>query len=249
MGPRIVAFTRIDFTDYGQTIEAFAGIDSLHDGIDAVVHLAAIPGPTQAGNMATFVNNVTCSYHVYAAARHIGVGNAVWASSETLLGYPFPSPPPYVPVDENYPTRPEVAYALGKCLEEEMARQFCRWDPTLRMIGLRFSNVMDEADYTEFPAYDRDPSVRAWNLWSYIDSHDGTQAVRLALEHNQPGADVFVIASPDTVMSRSTTSLLDEAWPDVERHGSFGEYESLLTISKAREVLGYRPVHSWRSSS
>ena len=26
---------------------------------------------------------------------------------------------------------------------EEMAKQFCRWDPELKMIGLRFSNVME----------------------------------------------------------------------------------------------------------
>ena len=42
-----------------------------------------------------------------------------------------------------------------------MARQFCRWQPELTMVGLRFSNVMDVADYAEFPAFDDDPQLRA----------------------------------------------------------------------------------------
>ncbi len=247
--PGPATFTRIDFREYGQAVEALSGIDSLHDGVDALVHLAAISGPTQAGNAATFDNNITCSYNVYSAARVAGITNIVWASSETLYGYPFHRPPPYLPVDEEYPARPEMAYALGKCLEEEMARQLCRWDPQLKMIGLRFSNVMDETDYLQFPGLDRDPAGRSWNLWSYVDSRDGAQAVRRALEYQATGAHVFGIASPDTVMLRPTSALLDEMLPDVERRRSFSGNESLISIEKARAVLGYEPAHTWRTTA
>ncbi len=247
--PGPATFTRIDFRDYGQAVEALSGIDSLHDGVDALVHLAAISGPTQAGNAATFDNNIICSYHVYSAARAAGITNIVWGSSETLFGYPFHRPPPYVPVDEEYPVRPEMAYALGKCLEEEMARQLCRWDPQLKMIGLRFSNVMDETDYPQFPGLDRDPPGRSWNLWSYVDSRDAAQAVRRALEHQATGAHVFGIASTDTVMLRPTSALLDEMLPDVERRRSFSGNESLISIEKARAVLGYEPAHTWRTTA
>ena len=34
-----------------------------------------------------------------------------------------------------------------------MAAQFCRWDPDLSMVGLRFSNVMLVEDYAEFAGY------------------------------------------------------------------------------------------------
>ena len=53
----------------------------------------------------------------------------------------FDTPPPYVPVDEEC-ARPESAYSLSKLLSEEMAKQFC-WDPEMKIIGLRFSNVME----------------------------------------------------------------------------------------------------------
>jgi UDP-glucose 4-epimerase len=35
----------VDLTDTGQVLEALTGVDDVHDGLDAVVHLAAIPRP------------------------------------------------------------------------------------------------------------------------------------------------------------------------------------------------------------
>ena len=84
-----------------------------------------------------------------------------------------------------------------------MARQFCRWEPDLKMIGLRFSNVMDPEDYARVPRRSTPTrELRRWNLWAYIDGRDGAQAVRRALEHDAAGLEVFVIANADTVMSR-----------------------------------------------
>jgi len=237
---------RIDLTDYGQTIEALTAIDDRYDHIDAVVHLAAIPAPGITGNAASFQNNIVATYNVFAAARAAGITNVVWASSETLLGIPFDTPPPYIPLDEEYPARPESRYALAKHLEETMAAQFCRWNPQLKMIGLRFSNVMDPADYAEFPSFDADPHLRKWNLWGYIDARDGAQAVRRALDYQATGVEIFIIANADTVMSRSSAGLAAEVYPGVEVRKDLGEHETLLSIDKARRLLGYEPQHSWR---
>jgi nucleoside-diphosphate-sugar epimerase len=242
------AFTRIDFTDFGQTFEALTQIDDRHDGLDAVVHLAAIPGAGQRPNAATFANNIVTTYNVFTAARHAGIRNIVWASSETVLGLPFETPPPYLPVDEEIPLRPNSSYSLGKDLEEEMARQLCRWSPDLKMIGLRFSNVMEPTDYAAFPGFDADPAVRRWNLWSYIDARDGAQAVRLALEYQATGTEVFIIANADTVMSRPTAELAAAVFPDVPVRKELGRNETLLSIDKARRVLGYEPAHGWREA-
>jgi nucleoside-diphosphate-sugar epimerase len=239
-------FLRVDLTDFGQTVEALSVNDG-YGGVDAVVHLAAIPAPGLTPNAATFANNITTTYNVFAAARHAGITNIVWASSETVLGLPFDIPPPYIPVDEEYPARPESTYSLVKHLEEHMARQFCRWDADLKMIGLRFSNVMDPADYVAFPGYDADPSFRKWNLWGYIDARDGAQAIRRALAYEPKGCDVFIIAAADTVMSRSNAELTTEIFPDVEVRGDIGEHTTLLAIDKARRVLGFEPQFSWRA--
>lgn len=244
------AFVRTDLTDHGQVLEALLGVDEHHRrGIDALVHLGAIPAPGLSTDRATFENNTLSTYSAFAAARAAGIHNVVWASSETVLGLPFDEPPPYAPVDEAYHPRPNSSYSLSKTLGEEMAVQFCRWDPATKIIGLRFSNVMDTDEYQRFPAFDADPQARKWNLWGYIDARDGAQAVRRALELDATGADVFIIANADTVMQRSSASLMAEVFPDVPVKGELGEHETLLSIEKARRVLGYEPQHSWRDEA
>jgi nucleoside-diphosphate-sugar epimerase len=239
-------FLRVDLGDYGQTVQALSRIEDRYDAVDGVVHLAAVPAPGLVPNTTTFVGNITATHHVFAAARANGIRNVVWASSETVLGLPFDTPPPYIPVDEEYHPRPESSYSLAKTLEEEMAAQLCRWDPQLKMVGLRFSNVMYPEDYAAFPSYDEDPMLRKWNLWGYIDARDGAQACRLALEHDGTGCEVFVIANADTVMSTPSADLAEQVFPGVEVRGDVSGTRTLLSIEKARRVLGYEPEHSWR---
>jgi nucleoside-diphosphate-sugar epimerase len=239
---------RIDLTNYGEVAEAIlGGIDERGGRFDAVVHLAAIPAPGLFANARTFKNNVPATYNIFLAARQAGIKNVVFASSETVLGLPFNVPPPYVPVDEEYYPRPESAYSLGKLLDETMARQFARWDPALKIIGLRFSNVMDPEDYKAFPGFDSDPRGRKWNLWGYIDARDGAQAVRRAIEADFTGFEAFIIANADTVMSRSNASLLAEVFPGVPEKGQISQNGTLLSIDKAKRMLGYVPQHSWRN--
>jgi nucleoside-diphosphate-sugar epimerase len=246
-GPRGAGNTRVDFTDYGQTVDALFGINDRHDGLDAVVHLAAAPAPGLLADSQTFHNNMSATFNVFQGARRAGIKTIVYASSETVLGLPFDTtPPPYFPVDEEYPTRPESIYSLTKHLEEEMAGKLVRWDSELSITALRFSNVMLPEDYAEFGTFDADPSMRSWNAWGYIDARDGAQAIALALQARRPGFDKFIIAAADTVMSRSSASLAAEVFPGVEVRRELGEHETLLSIDKVRRVLGYEPKHSWR---
>ena len=240
-------FIQIDLTDYGQAVQVLSQIDDRYDSVDAVVHLAAIPAPGLTANAALFTNNVTATYNVFTAAVAAGIRNIVWASSETTLGLPFDTPPPYIPVDENYPARPESNYSLGKHVEEQIAEQLCRWHPDLKMIGLRFSNVMYPEDYAEFPSFDSDALLRKWNLWGYIDARDGAQATRLALEYDVTGMDRFIVANADTVMTRPSAELAREVFPGVELRKELGTNETMLSIDKARALLGYEPEFSWRN--
>ncbi len=238
----------VDLTNYGDIADALAGIDEHHDGLDAVAHLAAIPAPGLLSDAGTFHNNVLASFNVFQAARRAGIKRIAFASSETVLGLPFDTPPPYVPLDEEYDTRPESMYSLGKHLEEQLALKLARWDPELSITALRFSNVMDPEDYAEFPSFDADAQLRKWNLWGYIDARDGAEAIRLALEAGHPGYDVFNIFAADTVTSRPNAELLAEVFPDVEVRGELGVNNSLTSIAKAERVLGWRPRHSWRDA-
>jgi nucleoside-diphosphate-sugar epimerase len=238
-----IPYLAADVTDFGQALEALAGGDAM-PGFDAVVHLAAIPSPAHATPDQVFRTNMTSTHAVFAAAARLGLQRVVWASSETTLGLPFERPPDYAPVDEAH-MYPETSYALSKVLGEEMARQFSRWSG-IPIIGLRFSNIMVRDDYERFPSYWDDPHLRKWNLWGYVDESHVAQSVRLALDADVDGADSFIIAAADTVMKRPSAELLAEVYPSVEHRPTAGEHDTLLSIEKARRLLGYEPQWSWR---
>lgn len=247
-GVREPGFLRVDLTNYGDVIDALSG---QRDGaypapFDAIVHLAAIPAMGIESDVATYHNNAIVTFNVFQAARRLGIRNVVYASSETILGLPFVQDPPFIPLDETVEL-PESSYALNKFLEEKMAAQLCRWEPDLKIVGLRFSNVMDVADYAAFPAFDADATLRKWNLWGYIDARDAAQAVLKGLEWQGTGFETFVIASPDTVMIRPNAELVAEVFPGVEVRGELGVNDTMLSIEKAKRVLGYAPIHSWRN--
>jgi nucleoside-diphosphate-sugar epimerase len=117
----------------------------------------------------------------------------------------------------------------------------------MKLIGLRFSNVMEPQDYAAFPGFESDARLRKWNLWTYIDARDGAQAVRKALEYTTPGFEAFIIANADSVMRRPNAELLAELFPGIAHKRDFGANEALYSIDKARRLLGYEPVHSWRN--
>ena len=239
-------FVATDLEDMGEVLQLLGPLDEHHDRVDAVVHLAAIPAPGMTPNATVFRLNTVSTYNVFEAARHHGVRNVVWASSETLLGLPLDTPPPAIPITEEQPPRPETAYSLSKLMGEAMAAEFCRWDPRLKIACLRFSNVMEPEDYAAFPGFDADARLRKWNLWGYIDARDGAQAVRKALEADFTGAEAFIIANADTVMSRPNEELVAEVFPGVPFDEPAEPNATLLAIDKARRLLGYEPEHSWR---
>ncbi|GAB6859156.1 NAD(P)-dependent oxidoreductase [Microbacterium xylanilyticum] len=247
-GERGSGFVQVDLTDYGQTIDALMGVDEHSAGFDAVVHLAAVPAPGLLPDVATFHNNMTATYNVLRAAIRAGVRTIVTASSETVLGLPFDTPPPYIPVDEDC-TSPESNYSLSKHLEEQLAIQLVRWHPDVSIQALRFSNVMDPEDYAAFASFDSDPRLRKWNLWGYVDARDGAQAVLKAIQRGrrEPGFERYIVAAADTVMSRPNAQLVAEVFPGVEIRGDLGVNDTLLSIEKARRLLGYEPAYSWRS--
>lgn len=232
--------TRVaDVTDLGQVMEV------LH-GSDAVVHLAAIRAPGMRTDAETFRINSLSTYYVFSAAVRLGLRRVVWASSETLIGLPFRKEKPrYAPIDEDHPRLPETHYALSKLVGETIAAEFNRWHNT-PFVGLRISNIMDETDYERFRGFWEDPNIRAWNLWGYVDARDVAAAVQGALTADIDGSEAFLVAAADTCMNRPSHELMEEVYPEVPVLKELRRYETLLSIDKAQQVLGYEPSVSWR---
>ena len=128
---------------------------------------------------------------------------------------------------------------------EEMARQFSRRSG-IPFIALRFSNIMEPHDYARFPSFQGDPLLRKWNLWGYVDARDVAQSCRLGLEADMKGAESFIIAAGDTCMLRPNSALMAEVYPGVPLKPGTGDHDTLLSVEKARQLLGYKPAYTWR---
>ncbi len=247
-------FMLADLNDLGQAMEclrrAAGTLDRRRDPIgeaEAVMHLAGIPAAGLATDAVTFQNNLMTTFNLFTAATQFGLKRVVWASSETTYGLPLTRNPPRVaPVTEDHPLLPESTYALAKTLCERMAEEMHRWNPGTRFVALRISNILEEADYALIPGYQADAALRRWNLWSWVDARDVAQACRLSLEADVPGCDAFTIAAADTIMEAPNAALLAAQFPGVPLTPGTGPHETLLSIAKARRVLGYAPRHTWR---
>lgn len=237
-------FTRVDFSDYGQTLDAFLGINSRHSGIDAVVHLAAIPVNGLVPDATTFHNNMTVSFNVLFGALRAGIRTIVYASSITAMGFPFEENPPTLPVDESA-TAANNTYGLGKVLEEAMVAQLVRWDPATSITALRYTNVVAPDGYDSF-ARAGDPTYRRDLIGSYVDARDGARAVALALAHAAPGLEIYNIAAPDSGLTIPSAELAASWFPGVPLSKPLGEFESLMSTDKAQQRLGFEAAHLWR---
>jgi nucleoside-diphosphate-sugar epimerase len=239
------ASVQADLTDYGQALEVLKGVD-------AVIHLANIPAPGPFTPAVTFNTNMTMNFNVFHAAASCELERVVWASSETTLGLPFTQtgglPPRYAPVDEAHYPVPTTTYALSKVASETIAEEVAKWSG-IPFVALRFSNIMEPDDYQAFPLMWADPHLRKWNLWGYVDARDVAASCRLSLEaplEALGGNTALIIAAADTVMNRPSAALLAEVFPGVALTREIKEFETLLSIDHARDVIGYEAQHSWR---
>ncbi|WP_286346197.1 NAD-dependent epimerase/dehydratase family protein [Frondihabitans sucicola] len=115
------------------------------DGVDGVVHLAAIPHPTLGTPLEVYRTNVTATFNVLSSAGALGVPRAVIASSINAFGVPMNAHgpmPAYFPLDEELPVDLEDAYSLSKHSDESTSRMaWRRWGSTSSRSGSRWSRT------------------------------------------------------------------------------------------------------------
>jgi nucleoside-diphosphate-sugar epimerase len=239
-------FIRVDLTDYGQTFAALSG----HD---AVVQLAANGEPDwdHVSGAARFHVNTLIAYNVFQAACFLGMRKVVWASSETVLGFPFDRvTPKMLPTSDDDPPIPTSSYGISKAVTEDLARHMNR-RYGVPFVGLRFSNIFYDTPghvtgYEKIPAFWSDPKSRSFNLWGYVDARDVADACALALDASVTGAEAMTIAAPDTIMRQDNATLVAAAFPGAILRTGTGPHDTLISIDKARRLIGYDPQWTWR---
>ncbi len=245
-GPAGSDSTRVDLTDFGQTLDSFLGVTARHGGLNAIVHLAAVPVNGVIPDAATFQNNVAVTFNVLFAAHRAGIRRIVFASSITAMGFPFDEAPPSLPVEESF-TRAHNSYGLGKVAEEAIAAQLAHWGQGVSITALRFTNVVDESEYDTFRHAD-EPDYRRDLLGTWIDARDGAQAVSLALSAAEPGFEIYNVAAPESGNSASSRELAARWFPDTPISDNLRDFDALVSTRKIRDRLGFRAQHDWRAT-
>lgn len=245
-----------DITDSGQVFNALSSYTGLHEfdpnlapePIDAVVHFAAIPRIMIVPDNEVYRINVMGTYNVIEAAAKLGIRKVIIASSETTYGLVFnhtPRDPEYFPLDEDYPVDPRDSYALSKICNEKTAQGFAG-RTGMDIYAIRIGNVIEPHEYAGFPGFFAKPDFRKRIAWSYIDARDLGQIVDLGIRKDGLGFQIFNAANNDASSDLPTAELLRRYFPNVPVKGELGEYETLLSNRKTRDVLGFQEAHNWR---
>jgi nucleoside-diphosphate-sugar epimerase len=217
------------------------------EGVEAVVHLAAIPHPNLGTPSEVFTTNVISTFTVLEQAGERGIARAVIASSINALGFPMNRHrpmPAYFPLDEAMPTDPEDAYSLSKLVDEATAHMAARrWG--MDIAALRFPFVKAERELREMARRERaDPESRMREGWSYLDVRDAARAIHLALTVPFDGAHVIGLSAADTLLDAPTAELLAEFAPGVPLRRPIRGHDSAIDTERALTLLGFTPIHS-----
>jgi UDP-glucose 4-epimerase len=228
-------------------------------GVDAIVHLGAIPSDRPGRGEDVLSVNVQGTWNVLFAAVEADIRRVVVYSSVNALGcVGGHRPVERLPVRDDYPRHPMTPYQLSKHLAEETCRSFTERHGIVTAC-LRPVYVVNPDEYERFR--ERAEQVADWpgairELWAYVDVRDVCQAALLALEAENLTHDGFLLTADDTTSTVPTAELVerhyrDTPWPDTDPGAYLAscEHRSLIDCAHAKEVLGWQPRHSWRSET
>jgi UDP-glucose 4-epimerase len=156
--------------------------------------------------------------------------------------------PPYLPLDELTPARPQDPYGFGKHVIEQWCEAATRRSE-LTAVSIRPSWVQHPGNYERnLGPLVRDPYVASPSFWSYTDNDDLAEAIRLAVDADLVGHEVVYVAQPDNATGRPLADLVAATLPPgaVELRPTDRADASGIDSRKARELLGWTPTRSWR---
>jgi nucleoside-diphosphate-sugar epimerase len=215
-------------------------------GVDAVIHLAAIPRPTLGAPEEVFITNTSATFVVLDQAARAGVRRAVIASSLSITGLPFspkPAVPDYLPVDEAMPLQVADPYALSKQADEATAAMVARRDG-MSVVALRFP-MLGEPEFlaAEAVTHREDPGYGANVTWAYLDMRDAAMACWRGVTSEVSGAHALYVAAPETLSPYPTADLVARYLPGVPVRAPLPGRSVPIDTSAATALLGFTAEH------
>lgn len=238
-------------------------------GAEAIVHLGAIPFPTdhpdpavralgpRAGlpDDATFRINTLGTYYLLDAARTCHVSRLAMASTYFVLGLGFRISDTqwrvaYLPIDEQHPTTPEDSYSLSKLIDELTLAAYTRaWG--IRTTALRLLGVWYPHRQRELPRgyFGGQASLdRHFDGWMYLDARDAAQAFRLAIERDDVPSNAVYFVATDSRLGEPARDAITRLYPTLAEQAAAMQPDDLpISFAAATHSLGYEPHYSWRT--
>ncbi|MEU6860645.1 NAD(P)-dependent oxidoreductase [Glycomyces sp. NPDC046736] len=216
------------------------------DGVDLVVHLAALAHRDIAPPYDVYSTNAVSTFNVLAQAGAAGVSRAVVAGSINAYGLPMNRHevlPAYFPIDTDIPVDIADWYSLSKHHGESTATMAWRqWG--IDVVTLRFPHVHNtEALLAASKGLVDDPQSGIRECWSYLHTLDAARAIELALTANTTGAHAFFLAADETIAPYRTEDLLDAFAPHTPRLRRLPGRQVPIDLTPARTLIGFEAHH------
>jgi nucleoside-diphosphate-sugar epimerase len=243
--PAGATYRVLDITQYDKVVEACTGMD-------AVVHLSAIPNPRGGHSCAIFRTNCLGTYHIYEACAAVGVHKLAVASSINALGQHFgvkPLPVRYFPIDEDHPQLCSDPYSFSKHVTEEIGRYFWEKDG-LSSVCIRIPAVWppsnEMAGRLRWMRENR-PLGMQRDYWVYIDARDSALVFTAGIEVEYDGPHTIFANDRWNALGLPSRQLAAKCYPEVvDWRAPVEADEALVSCRKAKELLGWEPSYSWR---
>ncbi len=225
-------------------------------GMEAVIHLGAIPTDQQGRADDVLSVNVQGTWNVLLACVEAGVPRVVFYSSINALGaVGGHREPVFLPLDDAYPRHPMSPYQLSKHLGEEACLSYTR-KYGLVTLALRPTFVSSSHHYPRWWQHDVKEAAE-WGrkeFWAYVDVRDVVDAGLRCLTVKNVTHDAFLLSADDTTLTTPSRELKETYYPQIPWQQNPDNYfasrpnRALIDCSAAKQVLGWQPQHSWRDA-
>jgi UDP-glucose 4-epimerase len=227
-----------------------SGTDLLLEGVDAVIHTAALHGKHYELNYPReeFINtNILGTLNLLNACVKSRVSRFLYTSTTSIYGSAMVDDEKAVWVDELLPERPRDIYDITKQTTEQLCRDFF-YKEGLQTSVYRVGRFLPEDDNLKINH----------RLYRGLDERDGAEALRLALNIGFNNFETFNISSgspfkKDDLISlkHNPKAIILKYYPeaeDVYQHKNWAFPKSIDRVyvcDKARRLLGYQPQYTF----
>jgi UDP-glucose 4-epimerase len=235
----------IDIRDKNQVLE-------ITDGIDAIIHTAAMHGKHFELNYpreAFIETNINGTFNLLNACVTHKIKKFIYTSTTSIYGNAMKNTNQAVWVDEKLVPDPRDIYDITKLTAELLCRDYFEKE-AIETTVLRVSRFLPEDDNTK----------AIHRLYRGLDEQDGAIAHILALEKAFKTFEIYNISNESPFKKGDLKALmvnpkavLEKYYPKIERIFEEKNWyfpdkiDRVYAIGKAKKELGYKPLNNFSS--